>query len=76
MQYHIAGHQDHGTYVLDTHDHPVRNEVWDLFAKTAPLMGQVSVMIERDDNIPPFEELVTELNQAKAIYTDSIYAKA
>ena len=74
IQYHIAGHQDHGTYVLDSHDHPVRDEVWDLFAKTVPLMGDVSVMIERDDHIPPLSELLEELNHAKAIYTKNIYA--
>jgi uncharacterized protein (UPF0276 family) len=74
LQYHIAGHQDHGTYVLDSHDHPVRDEVWDLFAKTVPLMGDVSVMIERDDHIPPLSELLEELTHAKTIYTKNIYA--
>jgi uncharacterized protein (UPF0276 family) len=71
VQYHIAGHQDHGTYVLDTHDHPVRDEVWDLFSKTVPLMGNVSTMIERDDNIPPFNDLLAELEQAKSIYQNA-----
>lgn len=71
VQYHIAGHLDKGTFVLDTHDHPVRTEVWDLFAKTVPLFGDVSLMIERDDDIPPFSELKDEMDHAKAIYTNA-----
>jgi uncharacterized protein (UPF0276 family) len=31
VQFHLAGHSDHGTYLLDTHDHPVRDEVWSLY---------------------------------------------
>jgi len=72
IQYHIAGHHDHGTYILDTHDHDIRDEVWDLFKKTAPLFGNVSTMIERDDNIPPLEDLLQELNIAKQIWTDHV----
>lgn len=71
VQYHIAGHLDKGTYILDSHDHPVRDEVWDLFSKTVPLFGDVSLMIERDDHIPPFSELKAELDFASAIYEKS-----
>lgn len=31
VQFHLAGHTDMGTYIVDTHDHPVRGEVWDLY---------------------------------------------
>ena len=68
IQYHIAGHSDHETYIVDTHDHDVREEVWTLFEKTVPRFGQVSVMIERDDNIPPLDEVLEELNIAKEIW--------
>lgn len=66
-QIHLAGHSDYGNYVIDTHDHPVRDEVWDLYARTIERLGAVTTMIERDDNIPPLQELVAELGRARAL---------
>lgn len=54
VQMHLAGHTDMGGYLLDTHDHPVRREVWRLFQRACERVGSVSVMLERDDRIPPF----------------------
>ncbi len=71
LQYHIAGHNDHGTYILDSHDADIRQEVWDLYKKCIPIFGEVSTMIERDDDIPPLSELLSELNQAKTIWNES-----
>lgn len=65
LQIHLAGHMDHGDYVLDTHDHPVRNEVWDLYAKVYPLTGGVSTLLEWDDNFLSFEETWQEALKAK-----------
>ena len=67
QQFHLAGHTNHGNYIVDTHDHPVIDPVWDLYAHAVRRFGPVSTMIERDDNIPPLEELLMELNQARAI---------
>jgi uncharacterized protein (UPF0276 family) len=66
QQIHLAGHEDHGDYLVDTHDHPVRDEVWDLYASAVRRLGPVSTMIERDDHIPPLGELCAELEQARA----------
>ncbi len=66
-QMHLAGHTDMGDYIIDTHDHPIRAEVWELYRAAAGRFGPVSTMIERDDNIPPLAELVEELEQARAI---------
>jgi len=67
QQIHLAGHEDHGDYLIDTHDHPVRDEVWELYAQALRQLGPVSTMIERDDHIPPLEELCQELEQARAL---------
>jgi len=53
QQFHLAGHLDLGTHVIDTHDAPVRDEVWDLYAHALRRFGPVSTLLERDDNIPP-----------------------
>ncbi|HET9031560.1 MAG TPA: DUF692 domain-containing protein [Dokdonella sp.] len=66
-QIHLAGHSDYGDYVIDTHDHPVRDEVWALYARTLERVGPVTTMIERDDQIPPLAELVAELDRARRI---------
>jgi len=66
-QFHLAGHTDQGDWVIDTHDHPVRTEVWELFRHAARRFGKVATMIERDDRIPPLAELLEELDQARHI---------
>jgi uncharacterized protein (UPF0276 family) len=67
QQIHLAGHSDHGTHIVDTHDHPVADPVWALYADALRRFGPVATMIERDDNIPPLAELVAELQQARDI---------
>jgi len=66
-QIHLAGHEDHGDYIIDTHDHAIVDPVWDLYAYTLRRIGWVPTMIERDDHIPPLAELVAELDQARRI---------
>ncbi len=67
IQFHLAGHTNNGTHIIDTHDHPVVDEVWELYGKAVEYFGAVSTMIERDDNIPPLKEVVQELEQARKI---------
>jgi len=72
IQYHIAGHDDRGSYILDSHDHPVRDDVWALYAQAVPLFGDVSLMLERDEDIPPLPELIAELDYARAIHAKAL----
>ncbi|AMP94016.1 DUF692 domain-containing protein [Legionella pneumophila] len=64
-QIHLAGHTNHGDYIIDTHNAPVIEPVWDLYEATIQRLGPVSTMIERDDNMPDFSELLCEINHAK-----------
>ena len=66
-QFHLAGHSDHGTHLLDTHDHPVGDPVWDLYRKAVARFGPVATLIERDDHIPPLAEVVAESQHAARI---------
>lgn len=74
QQIHLAGHHDHGTHIIDTHDHPVADPVWDLYRAALRRFGPVASMIERDDHIPPLAELVAELDIARRIALDECYA--
>jgi uncharacterized protein (UPF0276 family) len=67
VQIHLAGHEDHGDYLIDTHDHPVRDEVWALYGYTIERIGMRPTMIERDDDIPPLGALLDELDAARAV---------
>lgn len=75
QQFHLAGHTNQGTHILDTHDAPIIDEVWKLFKYTLKKMGKVSTLIERDDRFPPFGELLEELQKAKACVEEvEVYA--
>jgi uncharacterized protein (UPF0276 family) len=65
QQIHLAGHQDHGDYVVDTHDHPVIEPVWELYRHAIRRFGPVTTMIERDARIPPLADLMDELEMAR-----------
>jgi uncharacterized protein len=67
QQIHLAGHENHGDYLIDTHDQPVPDPVWDLYAAAIRRFGTVSTMIERDANIPPLAELERELTAARKL---------
>jgi len=67
FQIHLAGHRQEGELLIDTHDHPVREEVWSLYEAALRRTGPVSTLIEWDDEIPEFHELVAEAARARAI---------
>jgi uncharacterized protein (UPF0276 family) len=68
VQHHLAGHSDHGTHLLDTHDHPIRDEVWALYERAARRFGNVAAIIEWDDNIPEFAVLADASERARTIF--------
>jgi uncharacterized protein (UPF0276 family) len=76
VQFHVAGHSHEETHIIDTHDHPVCDEVWDFYREAVRYFGPVSTMIERDDNIPPLAELVEELDHARAIALEVLGTEA
>lgn len=75
QQIHLAGHNDHGDYIVDTHDHPVADSVWALYRYTCERFGEVATMIERDDNIPELSVLIAELDRARAIAAETLGSK-
>ena len=65
LQIHLAGHSDYGDYVLDTHDNPVRDEVWQIYAEIYPKTDGVSTLLEWDDNYVSFQQTWDEALKAK-----------
>lgn len=63
-QIHIAGHSKFEKYILDTHDHPVIDPVWKLYADAIERAGPTATLLEWDDKIPSFDEVHNEALKA------------
>lgn len=64
-QIHVAGHTRYEKYILDTHDHPVIDPVWQLYARAIERCGPTPTLLEWDDRIPSFEEVWAEARKAE-----------
>ncbi|MCA8944395.1 MAG: DUF692 family protein, partial [Planctomycetes bacterium] len=64
VQFHLAGHSVFETHRLDTHDHPVCDEVWQLYRLAHELSGGRSTLLEWDDHIPAFDDVRAEAMKA------------
>ena len=71
-QVHLAGHSEGEALLIDTHDQAVCASVWDLYAHIVARLGPVATMIERDDAIPPIDELIDELRIARSLAASSL----
>lgn len=67
VQFHLAGHRDSGTHLVDTHDQPVSEDVWDLYAAALRRFGPVSTIIERDDDASSLGEIVAEVERSRNV---------
>ena len=70
-QLHLAGHSTDPALgealLVDSHDAPVAPAVWRLFERFVQRAGARPTLIERDGNVPPFDELMAERDQAQAV---------
>ncbi len=71
---HLAGHAemrvaDEAPLLVDTHDRPVRNEVWDLYRLVIARCGPIPTLIEWDNDIPALDSLIGEAEAANAVLT-------
>ncbi len=67
FQIHLAGHSESPPLLIDTHDHSVCAGVWSLYEHTVRRLGPVSTSIEWDDRIPPFSQLLEEVERARKV---------
>jgi hypothetical protein len=76
QQIHLAGHSHCGDTIIDTHDAPVIDPVWALYAQAVARLGPVPTMIERDDHIPPLAELLAEVERARSACARALRRRA
>ena len=70
IQIHLAGHTDHGDYLLDTHDNYVCDQVWELYGEVVAKTGPISTLLEWDDNFISFDDTCKEALKAKKYLQD------
>ena len=67
VQYHLAGHTNKGTHIVDTHSDHAIPEVWDLYRRAVGRTGRVSTLYEWDENIPAFDVVHAEAEKAREV---------
>jgi len=64
VQYHVAGHTNKGTHIVDTHSDHAVDEVWDLYRRAWSRTGPTATLYEWDDEIPAFDVVLAEARKA------------
>jgi uncharacterized protein len=65
VQYHVAGHTNKGTHIIDTHSDHALPEVWELYRRAWARTGPVATLYEWDEDIPEFEVVHAEASKAR-----------
>ncbi|MFR0687882.1 DUF692 domain-containing protein [Enterobacterales bacterium AE_CKDN230030158-1A_HGKHYDSX7] len=68
LEIHLAGHSrdEGGELLIDTHDAPIAEPVWALYQHLIRRIGPRPTLIERDDHLPAFDDLLAERDTAQA----------
>jgi uncharacterized protein (UPF0276 family) len=66
-QFHLAGHSQAGDFLIDTHDGPISEAVWELYRQAVKRFGKLSSLVEWDAQIPEFSVLESEVLKARVI---------
>ena len=69
VQIHLAGHTHKGTHILDTHSDHVVDAVWALYRRASQRLGNISTLLEWDEDIPSFDIVHAEALKARGFRT-------
>lgn len=64
---HVAGFDNRGDYILDAHNNPVAEPVWELYEKLIQIIPDTPTLIEWDNDIPSLTRLIEEAKKAEVI---------
>jgi uncharacterized protein (UPF0276 family) len=76
VQIHFVGSHKHGKYLIDAHSDKTENEIWEVFAEVCRRCDVKGAILERDENFPPFAEILDELETARKYAEKSNLAKS
>ena len=72
VQFHLAGHTNCQTHLIDTHDGPVIDPVWELYRLAHRLTGGASTLLEWDAKIPPVPVVHAEVKKARGYMSEAL----
>jgi Protein of unknown function (DUF692) len=67
VQFHFAGGHWHDGSLIDSHSQPIPPEVWNAMEAAVERASVRGIILERDENLPPFAELLDDLERARTI---------
>lgn len=67
VQIHFVGSQRHGIRLIDAHADKTESEIWTVFEEVCKRSSVKAAILERDENLPPFEEIVEEMRTARSL---------
>lgn len=70
VQLHFVGSHRHGDYLVDAHAHKTDDEIWEVFREVCRRCDIKGAILERDENFPPFAEILEELKTARNLLTN------
>ena len=74
---HVAGHENEADdLIVDTHGAPIIDPVFDLLAYTYERIGAKPTLLERDFNLPPLAELLTEVDRLREVQRPWLHTPA
>ena len=71
VQLHFVGLHRHGDLLIDAHGHKTDNEIWEVFSEVCARCDVRGAILERDENFPPFTDVLDELQTAKRLFQKS-----
>lgn len=74
VQFHLAGHTDCRTHIIDTHDDHVIDPVWELYRLAHQRTGGASTLLEWDAKIPDFPVVHAEVLKARQYMDEQLPA--
>lgn len=67
VQLHFVGSHRHGNRLIDAHADRTENEIWEIFAEVCRRAEVKGAILERDENFPPFGEILEEVKTARSL---------
>lgn len=68
VQFHFVGAYWHQGVLVDGHAHAINPEIWQVMDYALQVTPVKGLILERDDNFPPYQELTNELSQARNLF--------
>jgi uncharacterized protein len=71
-QIHLAGHSERDGYLFDDHGSRVPDVVWSLYERAVRMFGDVTSIVEWDENVPSLDRLREEAERARRVAAEAL----